>query len=310
MPTSQDLRAAQGLSQHAGDGGRRADRMAARHHDPERARRRAETALQAARPLPAHELSTGRAVQFDLWQPDYLIPLDHDQFDKLWVVTAVSGYSRFMAAWMVSSRAAYDVLWGMLRCFEQLGGVPRTIVWDGEGCIGQWRRGKEVFTDDFQAFRGTLGAGARLCKPNDPEAKGVNERGNRHYETSFLPGRRFCDHGDFNDQITTWLKRANRRVHAMTRRVPAEMIYEDRGAMLAFPPVLPDPSFRCRTRLGRDFYVRVDTTTIQSTRATLAGSSMCGPISRPSWSPATASRSPGTSAATRPMRATLMRPMP
>jgi hypothetical protein len=198
-------------------------------------------------------------VQFDLWQPDVLIPLDHDQFDKLWVVTAVSGYSRFMAAWMVRSRAAYDVLWGMLRCFEQMGGVPRTIVWDGEGCIGQWRRGKEVFTADFQAFRGTLGAGARLCKPNDPEAKGVNERGNLYYETSFLPGRRFCDVSDFNDQLTTWLKRANRRVHATTRRVPAEMLYEDRGSMLAFPPVMPDPSHRYRTRLGRDFYVRVDT---------------------------------------------------
>ena len=225
-------------------------------------------------------------------------------------MTAVSGYSRFMAAWMVSSRAAYDVLWGMLRCFEQLGGVPRTIVWDGEGCIGQWRRGKEVFTDDFQAFRGTLGAGARLCKPNDPEAKGVNERGNLYYETSFLPGRRFCDYGDFNDQITAWLRRANRRVHATTRRVPAEMIYEDRGAMLAFPPVMPDPSFRSRTRLGRDFTCGWTRTTTQSTRATSAGSSMCVPISRPSWSPARASRPLGTSAATRPTRATLMRPMP
>jgi hypothetical protein len=148
---------------------------------------------------------------------------------------------------------------GMLSCFEQLGGVPRTIVWDGEGCIGQWRRGKQVLTDDFQAFRGTLGAGARLCKPNDPEAKGANERGNLYYETSFLPGRRFGDVEDFNDQLSCWLRRANRRVHATTRRVPAEMIYEDRGSMLSFPPVMPDPSFRHRIRLGRDFYVRVDT---------------------------------------------------
>ena len=201
----------------------------------------------------------GELVQFDLWQPDIAIPLGHNQFDKLWVVTAVSAYSRFMAAWMVASRAAYDVLWGMRRCFEQIGGVPRTIVWDGEGCIGQWRRGKEAFTDDFQAFRGTLGAGARLCKPNDPEAKGVNERANGYYETSFLPGRRFEDVGDFNDQLTTWLTRANRRVHATSRRVPAEEIYEDRGSMLGFPPVMPDPSFRNPTRLGRDFYVRVDT---------------------------------------------------
>ena len=81
---------------------------------------------------------------------------------------------------------------GMLACFHQIGAIPRTVVWDGEGCIGQWRGGKEVFTEDFQRFRGTLGTGARLCKPNDPEAKGMNERANGYYETSFLPGRHFA----------------------------------------------------------------------------------------------------------------------
>ena len=41
---------------------------------------------------------------------------------------------------------------------------------------------------------------------------------------------------DFNAQLHAWLKRANRRVHATTRMVPAEQIYEDRGSMSAFPP--------------------------------------------------------------------------
>ncbi len=201
----------------------------------------------------------GELVQFDLWQPDYSIPFGFNQAEKLWVVTAVSAFSRFMAAWMVASRAGYDVLGGMLRCFDQIGAIPRTVVWDGEGCIGQWRQGRQAFTEEFQRFRGTLGMGARLCKPNDPEAKGVNERANGYYETSFLPGRTFVDVADFNDQITGWLKRANRRVHATTRQVPGELIYEDRGAMRPFPPVLPDPSFRYTTRLARDHYVRVDT---------------------------------------------------
>jgi len=198
----------------------------------------------------------GEIVQFDLWQPDVDIPLGRGQAGKLWVVTAVCGYSRFMAAFMVPSRAAYDVLWGMRRCLEQIGAVPRTIVWDGEGCIGQWRRGKQVLTGEFQAFRGTLGAGARLCKPNDPEAKGANERSNGYYETSFLPGRSFLDREDFNAQLSAWLKKANRRRHATTRAVPAEVIYEDRGAMIALPPVMPDPSFSYSTRLARDHYVR------------------------------------------------------
>ena len=38
------------------------------------------------------------------------------------------------------------------------------------------------------ASGGPSAMGARLCKPNDPEAKGMNERANGYYETSFLPG--------------------------------------------------------------------------------------------------------------------------
>jgi len=101
--------------------------------------------------------------------------------------------------------------------------------------------------------------GVRLCGPADPEAKGLVERANGYLETSFLPGRRFEDVADFNRQLVGWLRRANQRIHGTTRVRPADAIWEDRGAMLAFPPVLPDPSWRFSTRLPRDHYVRVDT---------------------------------------------------
>ena len=101
-----------------------------------------------------------------------------------------------------------------------------------------------AFTDEFQRFRGTLGIGAVLCQRGDPEAKGLVERANGYFETSFLPGRRFEDAGDFNRQLTGWLVKANHRIHATTKVRPAEAAWEDRGAMLAFPPVLPDTSLR------------------------------------------------------------------
>jgi len=41
--------------------------------------------------------------------------------------------------------------------------------------------------------------------------------------------------------------------------VPAEVIYEDRGAMRPLGPVLPDPAERFSTRLARDHYIRFDT---------------------------------------------------
>lgn len=107
---------------------------------------------------------------------------------------------------MVPSRAAHDVLAGMLEVLSGFGGVPRKAVWDQEGCIGQIRRGKQVLTAEFQAFRGVLGMGAVLVGPNDPEAKGLVERANGYLETSFLPGRSFEDIGDFNRQLAGWVE--------------------------------------------------------------------------------------------------------
>lgn len=101
--------------------------------------------------------------------------------------------------------------------------------------------------------------GAVLCARGDAEAKGVVERANGYLETSFLPGRRFADPDDFNAQLEGWLVAANSRVHASTRARPSERIWEDRGSMVALPPVLPDPALRFSVLVGRDHYVRVDT---------------------------------------------------
>jgi hypothetical protein len=201
----------------------------------------------------------GELAQFDLWQPDVAIPVGHGQTERLWVVVGVACFSRFAGAWMVPSRQGHDVLGGHLRVLQQFGALPRKVVWDQEGCIGAWRQGRPAFTAEFQAFRGTLGMGALLCQRGDPEAKGIVERTNGYLETSFLPGRRFDDVADFNRQLTGWLVKANNRVHATTKVRPREAMAEDRGAMVAFPPVLPDPSLRFSARLARDHYVRVDT---------------------------------------------------
>ena len=201
----------------------------------------------------------GELAQFDLWQPDVAIPVGFGQTAKLWTVVGVSGYSRLIGALMVPSRAAHDVLGGMAHVIGEFGAVPRKAIWDQEGCIGRIRQGKQVLTAEFQSFRGVLGMGAVLVGPADPEAKGLVERANGYLETSFLPGRSFEDVADFNRQLAVWLKGANQRIHGTTRVRPSEAIFEDRGAMMAFPPVLPDPSWRHTIRLPRDHYVRVDT---------------------------------------------------
>lgn len=212
-------------------------------------------------PDPAQRTSyrPGELAQFDLWQPAVDIPVGFGQHDRCWTVVGVSGYSRFIGAHGVPTRSAADVTAGMLHVYAQFGALPRCAVWDQEGCIGQWRQGRPRLSDEFQAFRGTLGIAVSLCGPADPEAKGLVERANGYLETSFLPGRRFEDLDDFNRQLGNWLRKANQRIHATTKVRPAEAIFEDRGSMLTFPAVLPDVTRRWSTRLPRDHYVRVDT---------------------------------------------------
>jgi transposase len=201
----------------------------------------------------------GELGQFDLWQPDVAIPLGFGQAAKLWVVVGALGFSRFSGGWMVPTRAAHDVLGGSLEVLRQFGALPRRLVWDQEGCIGRRRGGETTLTTEFSAFIGTLGTGAIILKRADPESKGIVERNNDYYETSFLPGRSFESVSDFNNQFTSWLRKANNRIHATTKVRPAEAIYEDRGSMLSFPPVLPDVTLRFGTRLPRDHYIRFET---------------------------------------------------
>lgn len=212
-----------------------------------------------ADPCQRTEYRPGELAQWDLWFPPVKIPLGQGQSAMLPVIVGVSGYSRTIVARMIPSREAHDILLGHLACLLELGGVPRNGVYDNEAALVSRHNGRAVLTLPFQRFRGTLGMGVIVCKPGDPEAKGLVERANGYLETSFMPGRRFASPQDFNAQLAVWLRRANNRIHSTLRCRPNDRIVEDRTAMVAFPPVLPDPAWRETKRLGRDHWVRVGT---------------------------------------------------
>jgi len=200
----------------------------------------------------------GELAQCDLWFPAAKVPVGAGQQCSPPVLVMVSGYSRWLLALMLPSRAAGDLFAGMWALLCTLGGVPKTLVWDNEGAIGQWNGGRPRLTAEANAFRGTLGIKIVQCRPGDPEAKGLVERANGYLETSFLPGRSFTGPDDFNDQLTWWLgHHANVRHHRRIECRPADRLVADRAAMVALPPVAPVVGWRTSTRLARDHYVRV-----------------------------------------------------
>jgi transposase len=203
----------------------------------------------------------GELAQCDLWFPPVSIPVGCGQVRRparLPVLTMITGYARWLSAVLIPSRCSQDLFAGWWQLIEALGAVPRALVWDGEGAIGRWRAGKPELTDQCQAFRGTLGTRVVVCKPADPEAKGLIERCHDYLERSFLPGRDFASPADFNAQLSQWLAVVNARPRRALGCAPAERITADRQAMLALPPVAPATGWRFSARLARDHYIRLD----------------------------------------------------
>ena len=214
-------------------------------------------------PDPASRTSypAGEIAQCDFWFPPVTLPAGFGQVRRpaqLPVLTMVCGYSRWLSGVLIPTRKAEDLFAGWWQLIEGLGAVPRVLVWDGEGAIGRWRAGRPELTGECQAFRGTLAARVLVCKPADPEAKGLIERAHDWLERSFLPGRTFAGPADFNAQLRRWLAVANQRPRRALGCAPADRIAADKAAMLALPPVAPATGWRVSARLARDHYIRLD----------------------------------------------------
>jgi transposase len=203
----------------------------------------------------------GEIAQCDLWFPAITLPVGFGQTrtaTRLPVLVMVTGYARWLAARLIPSRVAEDLFAGWWSLLVQLGAVPRVLVWDGEGAVGQRRRRQTVLTEAAHGFRGVLGVKIHICDPGDPEAKGLVERANGYLETSFLPGRSFSSPADFNAQLGDWLGLVNQRPRRVLGCAPADRIEADRAAMLRLPPVAPVTGWRSSLRLPRDHYIRLD----------------------------------------------------
>ena len=196
----------------------------------------------------------GEQMQCDLWFPEPRIPIADGRRMMLPVLVMVASFSKFITALMIPSRTTADLLSGMWWLLsQQLGAVPRTLIWDNETGIGRRNR----LAAGVGEFTGALATRIHQLKAYDPESKGGVERINGYFETSFLPGRDFGSPLDFNTQLRGWLPKANARTVRALKARPIDLLALDTAAMLALPPLAPSAGLSFRVRLPRDYYVRV-----------------------------------------------------
>ncbi|HEX3278894.1 MAG TPA: IS21 family transposase [Thermoleophilaceae bacterium] len=196
-----------------------------------------------------------QTCQFDLWEPSNKVPVGAVEYRRGWVVVACLGYSRAGAGALIFSKQTPDLLWGIARCLWQLGGLPRTLVWDRQA--GLCTPGGQP-TEEFAALCGRLRVGWHFCRRRDPQAKGAVERLQGYLETNFEPGRQFANERDYQAQLDAWFVKANARTHRTLRCRPVDRLLAEREAMQALPG-FPDLDRRWVTRVPADPYLRFDT---------------------------------------------------
>ena len=145
----------------------------------------------------------GDAAQCDLWFPPQRIPLEDGTASLLPVLVITAAHSRFTDGEMLPTRQTPDLLLGMWSLIEGFGRVPRRLLWDNEAGIGRRNR----LAAGVGEFCGTLATRMHQLKARDPESKGIVERRNGFFETSFMPGRTFASPADFNVQFAELARR-------------------------------------------------------------------------------------------------------
>lgn len=172
------------------------------------------------------------------------------------------GYSRRAYAEGFADERIGSLLSAHERAFAHFGGRCAEILYDRMRTvvIGSVE-GKPRWNATFEAFaRRHWGFEPRLCQPYRAQTKGKVESGVKYVKRNFVPGRRFRDLEDFNEQLHAWLLQiADVRVHGTTHERPIDRFAAEAGALV---PVTGHPSFAQALRRDRvvadDWLVSVD----------------------------------------------------
>ena len=161
----------------------------------------------------------------------------------------VLSFSRVMSVAFVPQQDLSTLLRCHLQAFEELGGVPRRILYDNMKAVVAGRDGERVtFQSVLLDFALLAGFEPRACRPCRAQSKGRVERAIGYLRTSFWPAVRFTTLVDLNRQVEAW--EISQRSPVSTSRpwglCPAPPPHGTEGT----GPTVADPSPPRRARRG------------------------------------------------------------
>jgi len=189
------------------------------------------------------ELPPGQQLQADFGEY-WAIRQDMRRI-KLYFVVFILAHSRYKyILWKLNPFTALDFTLSLERCFEAIGGIPEELVIDQDRLmVVQENYGDILYTREFERCKQWHGFRVRLCRKGDPESKGMIESGVKFVKYNFARYRLFITLEQWSSDSVEWLVRTgNGKVHAETKRIPAEVFLTEQPHLRPVKTILHPPS--------------------------------------------------------------------
>lgn len=207
------------------------------------------------------EVAPGAEAQVDFGY----IGMVYDQVQckerKAWVFVMTLSHSRHFYAEIVFDQSSWTWLRLHQEAFMTFCGVPAKIVLDNlKAGIIKASMHDPLIQRSYRNLAEHYGFMVSPNRPRTPRHKGKVERNIRYLKQNFLPGRKFRDIADANEQLCKWNEEiASIRIHGTTGWKPLERFeVVEQTALLPLPQVSWSPSVWKEAKLHPDCYVEVE----------------------------------------------------
>lgn len=210
------------------------------------------------------ETGPGEVAQVDFGYLGRLYDPDRGVLRRAWVFVLTLGYSRHLWADIVFDQKSETWLELHVRAFQELGGVPGTVVPDNlkaaviRAAFGV--DGEPVLQRSYRELARHYGFRIEPTPPRSPEKKGKVESAVKYVKRSFWAPRELTDIRDARAQLQVWVAGiAGKRVHGTTRQQPLELFEQEERAALAPLPLRPfELVVWKQAKVHQDGHVQVD----------------------------------------------------
>jgi transposase len=208
------------------------------------------------------ETPPGQQIQIDFGEKVVCIA---GQLVKVYLMTAVLGYSRRLYCRAFLAQRQDDWLEGLDGAFRHFGGLTEQILCDNASPLvtsHDRESGHVVWNPGFEAFCRDRGLAPKACRPRRARTKGKIERGVGYVKHNALAGRSFASFEELQRHLAKWMVEvADRRIHGTTKEQPAIRFDRDERQALQPLPIRPlvVRTRRLKRRVSADCFVDIDT---------------------------------------------------